>query len=214
MARRIGGLDGEQRRAARREALLDAALDLFARQGYLGTSIEQLCQEAHVSTKSFYDVFTSREDCYLGLMRRSTVHLQTVVGQALEGAPADDESAAAAVVLNAMAHAFGDDPRHAIVLFGHGTATTVDVERERRTNRRWAAEFVAGIWRQYSPDVPVPPGLATGTSGGLFDIVADWVTDVDGPPALDVDELHGSLRAFYGAVVAGRRLSYGKDFLS
>lgn len=38
--RRIRGLDAEQRRAQRRAQLLTAAFDLFARDGYVNTSIE------------------------------------------------------------------------------------------------------------------------------------------------------------------------------
>ena len=60
MARTIRGLDAEERRAQRRAQLLDAALELFAANGYLNTSIEQLCQAAYVGTKAFYEVFDSR----------------------------------------------------------------------------------------------------------------------------------------------------------
>ena len=72
MSRTIRGLDAEQRRAERREQLLDAALKLFAANGYLGTSIEQICSTAYIGTKSFYELFSSREECYLALLQRTS----------------------------------------------------------------------------------------------------------------------------------------------
>ena len=63
--RTIRGMDAEQRRAQRREQLLAAAFELFARDGYANTSIEQICQTAYVGNKAFYDLFDSKEDCYI-----------------------------------------------------------------------------------------------------------------------------------------------------
>jgi len=47
---------------------LTAAFELFARDGYVNTSIEQICQTAYVGNKAFYELFDSKEDCYLALM--------------------------------------------------------------------------------------------------------------------------------------------------
>src|SRR6266508_4521605 len=63
--RRIRGLDAHQRQARRRADLLEATLELVATKGYANTSIEQICQTAFVGTKSFYEIFDSKEACYL-----------------------------------------------------------------------------------------------------------------------------------------------------
>lgn len=68
--RRIRGLDAEQRRAQRRDQLLTAAFDLFAQDGYVNTSIEQICQTAYVGNKAFYELFDSKEDCFLALLNQ------------------------------------------------------------------------------------------------------------------------------------------------
>src|SRR5215218_480858 len=56
-----------ERRWERREALLDAALDLFGTQGYAATSVEELCRTAYVSTRNFYEEFDNREAVLLAL---------------------------------------------------------------------------------------------------------------------------------------------------
>jgi Bacterial regulatory proteins, tetR family len=58
--RTIRGLDADQRRAQRREQLLAAAFELFARDGYAKASIEEICQTAYVGNKAFYDLFDSK----------------------------------------------------------------------------------------------------------------------------------------------------------
>ncbi len=200
--RRIRGLTADERREQRRRALLDAALELFAARGFGEVSIEQLCQAAYVSTKSFYELFDGREACYLALMGEVTAEAQAEMASALAGAP-DDEEAGSRRLLEAFARAFAADPRRAEVLFGQGSATSPTVERQRRTNRRWAAAFVSEIWRRYHPQGELPPGVATGLIGGLFDIVADWVLDLDPDDEQGATALLARLTAFYGAVRAG-----------
>lgn len=203
VARQRTGLDEEQRREQRRQALLDAALELFAQRGYLSTPIEELCRTAHVSTKSFYGVYDSREACYLDLMRRTTERLLTGMAEAVTQESFDDPADAQRRLVEALAHLMADDPRGAVVLFGRGTATTFAVEAERRANRRRSAELITLVWTSAWPDVDVPQGVATGAVGGLFDVVADWVTDADDLTTLDRDALTERLQAFYAVLMRG-----------
>lgn len=212
VARQRGGLDEDQRREQRRQALLDAALELFARRGYLSTPIEELCRTAHVSTKSFYGVYDSREACYLDLMRRTTERLLTGMAEAVTQESFDDPADGQRRLVEALAHLMADDPRGAVVLFGRGTATTFAVEAERRANRRRSAELVTLVWTSAWPDIEVLPGVATGAVGGLFDVVADWVADTEDLTTLDPAVLETRLQAYYAVLMRG--LHNGKDDLS
>jgi AcrR family transcriptional regulator len=207
VARRIKGLDADERRAQRRDQLLDAALDLFAANGYLNTSIEQLCQSAYVGTKAFYEVFASREDCYIALLQNITERLTATMVEVLRTAP-DDERRATPILVSAFAHSLVDDPRLARVTFGRGSAISPAVERQRRLNRRWAASFIESIWRRYG----ILNGhalrvdahrMAVGCIGGMFDLIADWLLDADpGDPAA-VEALITDLTDFYQVIQAG-----------
>lgn len=200
--RTIRGLDAEQRRLQRRQALLDAGLELFAAQGYLGTTIEQLCQQAYVGTKAFYETFESRDDLYVALLAQIADTAFAALGE-LDTAAERDEPATAQLLLAGFAHAFVDDLRVARVTFGEGSAITPLAERQRRANRRTAAAFVEAIWQRYDAAVdPRSHYVAIGLIGGLFDIIADWVVDrsAAAPDAADVEELVQRLVAFYAAV--------------
>jgi AcrR family transcriptional regulator len=200
--RRIQGLDAEQRREQRRRRLLDAALDLFAAEGYAGTSIEQLCQRAYVGTKGFYEIFDSREACYIALLQDITAGTEALVTARF--AAGAEESA----LVRAFARALVDDHRTARVAFGHGMAVTPATERQRRTNRRWAAQFLVRVW--HSRDAPTGgrseaevQRLATGLIGGLFDLIADWLLDCDPADPAAVDALLRDLESFYAVVRTG-----------
>ncbi|MGH3759957.1 TetR/AcrR family transcriptional regulator [Actinophytocola sp.] len=66
-SRMYRGVDTEQRRAERRERLLEAALDEFTTRGYHKTKIADLCARAGVSTRNFYEKFASKEALLLEL---------------------------------------------------------------------------------------------------------------------------------------------------
>ena len=200
--RRIRGLDADERRLQRRQALLDAGLELFAAQGYVSTTIEQLCQQAYVGTKAFYETFASRDDLYVTLLAGIADDAFTRLGETVAGIPDDaDERTLSDLVLGEFAHAFVDDLRRAKVTFGEGSAITPAAEQQRRTNRRTAATFVEGLWQRWEPG----PGerahfIAVGLIGGLLDIIADWVSGRSVATEADVDELIARMCAFYGAL--------------
>jgi len=201
--RRIRGLDADQRRAQRRDQLLDAALELFAAQGYQNTSIEQICVAAYVGTKSFYEVFDSREGCYLALLQRISNQAFAIMMATLDEAP-DREEEATPVLIGAFAHALVDDRRVAKVTFGEGGAISPASERQRRANRRWAASFIEAIWQRYGhTDDGSAHDVAIGLIGGLFDILADWQIDADPGDPTAVHVLVAKLIRFYDTVQAG-----------
>ncbi|WP_446221339.1 TetR/AcrR family transcriptional regulator [Nocardia sp. IBHARD005] len=205
-SRRIQGLDAEQRRARRREQILVAAFDLIAADGYVNTAIEQICQTAFVGNKAFYELFESKEDCYLALLQQQSERAQDMVATALSESSGDRDDVVAAVI-GAFAHSMVDDPRVAKVTFGEASGISAKVEQQRRVNRRWAAQFLEILWREYGF---VPPGgigvdlhaLAVSTIGGLFETVADWL-HTDAGATGEINALIRDLTAFIEIVHLG-----------
>jgi AcrR family transcriptional regulator len=207
MSRTIRGLDAGQRRAERREQLLDAALKLFAANGYLGTSIEQICSTAFIGTKSFYELFASREECYLALLRRTSERLEErVAGVAAEAS--GNERQEAPKLLAVFVHALVDDPRVTKVTFGMASGISEAVERQRRTNRRWAAGFLVQLWDRYDgpqheEQQAVRHSVAIGLVGGMFDLISDWLLDADLADPTQIETLIDDLTTFYITVRRG-----------
>jgi len=207
MSRTIRGLDAEQRRAERREQLLDAALKLFAAEGYLGTSIEQICSTAFIGTKSFYELFASREECYLALLQRTSERLEERMAGAAAQATGNERQEAPRL-LATFVHALVDDPRITKVTFGMASGISAAVERQRRTNRRWAAGFLVQLWDRYDGPQPeeqraVRHSVAIGLVGGMFDLISDWLLEANLSDQSQIEALVDDLTTFHITVRRG-----------
>ena len=80
-----------KRRPITISALLDAAMELFAEQGYGATSIPDICTRAGLTKGAFYSNFANKDALFLALLDRSWKRRAEWIRQAL---PADDVLAA------------------------------------------------------------------------------------------------------------------------
>lgn len=71
--------------AAQRERLLEAAFAVVAEEGYRRMSVRKVAGRAGVSSKTFYDLFADREDCFLTAFNQAIEELTRVVASAFAG---------------------------------------------------------------------------------------------------------------------------------
>ena len=60
-------------RARTRDALLDAAVELFQTRGIRATTIEAICARADVSQRTFFNHFKTREHLYAAIAQRRLI---------------------------------------------------------------------------------------------------------------------------------------------
>lgn len=87
--RTYAGESASDRHARRRRQLLDAGLEVFGTSGYRSATVRQLCREAQVSDRYFYEQFDSTEDLLLAVYDECTTRLEQAAVAAL-GDTADD----------------------------------------------------------------------------------------------------------------------------
>ncbi len=204
---RRGGLSGAQSMLARsqRERLLDAMIELAARDGMEGLSIAQIAAHAGVSSATFYELFEDKEDCALGACRtaadRVLARMRPVDVTAVDS-PEEWEQAATAA-LGRLLEAVCAETDAAWMLFvgSLGGGAGVRAERRRitgvfqeRAERLLESASAAGM----TIDLP-----ATALLGGVRTIVSRHLraSAEDQLPALAGD-LVAWLRSY--AVPAGR----------
>lgn len=199
--RRIHGLDAGEREALRRDQIIESAWTVFAEFGYAGTSVEQVCARANVSTKSFYRIFENREHLYLALYEQFCKDAFGRVSSMVDLARQDRQNGPT-YFLDALIAAHFEDPRKGLVALGPQRAVTPAVEQARRTVRSEGAEFLMQLWKEAGRGNG-KLGVAVATIGGIFDLVA--MSMADGRPLGEeqIAQLRSDLELFYRAVAEG-----------
>ncbi|MFI2559884.1 TetR/AcrR family transcriptional regulator [Nocardia farcinica] len=190
-----------------RRALLDAATELFADQGYSRTTAAQICGRAGVAPELFDAAFDGTADCYLVLLESAAARIRDRVSTAALRYADRHFTERGAVVVAAFVGALAENPRLARVAFGEPAEVSPAVRRQRRVHRRWAAAFLDTQW----PPEPEAGeraarrrfAVAMATIGGMFELVADWTRHREESGA-DAQALVDDLTEFVGVVYTGR----------
>ncbi|MEY2839428.1 MAG: hypothetical protein RJB60_1727, partial [Pseudomonadota bacterium] len=115
LPRRYAGATAEERTEQRRERLLDAGFEVFGRQGYRDTTLRQICAQARMTDRYFYDHFESLDDIFLQVRHRLTGELVERLMRVLM-APQPDPVLMVRQALGTFFEYIKDDPRRARVL--------------------------------------------------------------------------------------------------
>ena len=204
LTRRVyGGVAAEQRALERRERLLEAALELFARQGYQNTPIEQLCAEARVTTRNFYEAFPGRESLLLALYERLIGDAQAAVREALQR-PGLDLATRIPLVMGAFIEVYVRDRRRAQIGVLEVVGVSPQVERRRREVIR---EF-AGELESYAESLEAQGllpqrdyhAVSLVLVGGINELLAEWL--MSGEPG-DLQQLQQTISQVMQALLLG-----------
>jgi AcrR family transcriptional regulator len=196
----------EQRGRERHERLLDAALELFARQGYANTSIGQLCAEARVTTRHFYQLFDSREAVLAALYQRIVDGLRAVMVEALIP-PAASLDAQLIDAVHRIVHHYVADARLARI----GVLEIVGVSPAMEHLRRSVFHELASAMETYTA-LLVKNGqlpehnyhlICIAILGGVNELLCEWLTAPRPPDTrILIDEVTLLIRALLrGAAV-------------
>jgi AcrR family transcriptional regulator len=66
------GLSREAVEGSQRTRLLRAMVDVMADKGYAGTSVADILRRARVSRETFYELFSSKEDCFMSAFEQQS----------------------------------------------------------------------------------------------------------------------------------------------
>ena len=80
----------ERKRARTREAILDAAMELFATRGYDGTTFADIAAAAQIATRTFFGYFASKEELlFPGADARVQAAIGAIATRAKDDRPSD-----------------------------------------------------------------------------------------------------------------------------
>jgi AcrR family transcriptional regulator len=179
--RRYRGITASERRAQRRERLLQAGLELFGTQGYANTSIRAVCVAASMNSRYFYESFSSREDLLYSVYGR--IVNEIVASTTAATAEADTIEAQARAGLRAGWTILTEDRRKARVIALEVVGVSDRLERLRRDTRHALADLTARNAQSVSGGMRfrLDPVLTTRSLiGGVVEVLVDWINgDLD-----------------------------------
>jgi AcrR family transcriptional regulator len=152
--RTYGGVSADERIAARRAKLLEAGLELFGTRGFATTGVKDICRQAGVTDRYFYESFNDGRALFLAVFDRLTDELFEAVAVAAVEA-GDDPEQQLRRAIGTFVHALAADARKQRVLFTEAPAVGADAAAHMRTTLRRFAALVAATARQHVPaDTP------------------------------------------------------------
>lgn len=148
--RTYGGVSADDRIAARRAKLLDAGLELFGTRGFATTGVKDICRQAGLTDRYFYESFNDGGELFLAVFDRLTDELFRAVAAAVAESGGDPERELRTAI-GTFVHALAADSRKPRVLFTEAAAAGADAAAHMRTTLRRFAALVAATARRHVP---------------------------------------------------------------
>jgi AcrR family transcriptional regulator len=162
------GLSREQIADSQRERLMAAMAESVAARGYRATTITELTKSASVSSRDFYGLFESKEDCFLATFDAVVGHLEAVIREAV--AAADEWAQQVITALRAALGLFAAEPELArLCLVESASATPTIAARFREAVLSSAPGLARGREQLEDPD-SLPPETGGTIAGGAVSL--------------------------------------------
>lgn len=173
--RAYAGRSADQRREERRAALLEAALELLAEEGYDAVTVRAVCGRARLNDRYFGESFRDRDDLLATLLREVATSGVAHVLEALERVDTDLRTQVRTTVTAGLEH-FTADPRRPSVLV-HSQASA-----ELRRVRHEVVRMLCGVMVTRQRDLLGPQAPAEQDAeltaftlvSGILELLAAW----------------------------------------
>ena len=179
--RTYGGISATERVAARRERLLDAGLQLFGTRGLDATGVKDVCRQAGLTDRYFYESFKDGRALYTAVFDRVTDELFAAVATAVAEVDPHPESQLRAAI-GTFIRALAEDPRKPRIVFGEAAGVE---DHMKATLRRFTA-LVEATAEQHLPRGFPTDILALSLVGTMERVVVEWQ---DGALDAPIDEV-------------------------
>lgn len=191
--------------AEQRRRILGATAELVAKRGYADVSVELIVKRAHVSYKTFYKHFSSKEECYAALFDRVVESTEESIRELLAEEPRG-WAEQVVLVLGRLTELIVADPLTAKAVIVEAPAVGEGIlERYEKATKGLVPLFRAG--REQSPrGAELPATVEDTLAGSVF-----WaayqrliVGEADALPEVLPELIQLVLRTYLGEAEAAR----------
>lgn len=174
--RRYGGLGPTERARQRRDAILEAATDLFAATGYRNTSVKQICDKAGLTQRYFYESFADKEASLLATYDGLAGQMRTDTLDAVEATTdPDDLDTVTERGLTAFIGYLTNDTRRAQIVLIEVVGVSPHLETRRHAVLHEFADLVITTWLGRREPTSQERLAAVALVGGVNHLLVDWL---------------------------------------
>ncbi len=156
---------------SQRERIVDATAAIVAEKGLAALTIPEIARRANVSHQTFYDIYASKHDAFLGAQKIGMHQALRVAVAAYDTQP--DWPRAARAGLHALIDYLASEPAHAhLSLVDTFAACPEAIEIRNSTLQAFAAYFVPGYALAARRVVPI---AAEATAGAIWQVLHYYI---------------------------------------
>ncbi len=156
-----------------RERIIDAAVELIAERGYRAVSVAAIVKQAGVARLKFYEIFSSKQDCFLAAYDDAIEEIGRRVGEACAAA-GEEFAARARAGISVLLDFLADRPAlaRACILEAPSLGAAMG-ERRDQTLAAFAPLFTGA--REAGGEAELPAGLEESVLDGLYWLLYDAI---------------------------------------
>ncbi|UJJ31674.1 TetR/AcrR family transcriptional regulator [Halopseudomonas maritima] len=170
--RRYRGSSTEERRALRRQQLIDAATRIYGENGYRHSGVKQVCDAAGLTQRYFYESFSHSDELLIACYEQAARKVREVNMAAAEAA-GSDMLARSRAMLHAYFKYLRDNPREARLLFVDIRGISPAVDEAIDQALKASSEDMTRALAQ--PGEHFDEMLQAGILGGVVHIALYWM---------------------------------------
>jgi AcrR family transcriptional regulator len=187
-----------------RERMLLATAELVAERGYQKTTIELIAKTSRVALVTFYEHFSSKEECFLAAFDESVAAAKEVFAELLDPEDSWQEQISAGLEIF-LEMVVKEQARATLCIVESQAAGTTSLARYQAMLESVAPKLREG--REFNPrSSRLPDGLEVAIAGGIAWLVHQRLVadDVEDLKLLLPEMLQVTLTPYVGEVEAGR----------
>lgn len=189
----------EERRAATRTDLLEAAARVFARRGFHGASVDDVAADAGYTSGAVYHNFGSKEDLFLAAFEHQVARRVREVQEAHSSAAGGSASERTEAIAARWMEFVRSEPDMFLMLVEYWAYAVRDPKLRKEFAERFGAfrdataRIIEGEARRGGWELPESPAdLALGINALTYGIALQYMADPDEVP----DDLLGKIAVF------------------
>ncbi|RZT18520.1 TetR family transcriptional regulator [Mycobacterium sp. BK558] len=172
---RWAGVPLTDRRAERRELLVDAAYRLFGDGGEAALAVRSVCRESGLNSRYFYESFADLDDLLGAVYDRVSAELAQAVGAAMATA-GESLRARTRAGMAAVLEFSSVDPRRGRVLLTDARANPVLTARRAATQDLLREAVLTEGWRLHPDTDPVAAMVGAAMyTGAMAELAQQWL---------------------------------------